>query len=188
MEKEAESVIIGNSKLRLYGTLLANVRRDGRYHDIKSLVQPDDPDVREVARILHQTGNFIEAAQEFVNAFTEYETEEGDYWCTPAETLAARKGDCDDKAILLVSILRNYLPQDQVYCAFGMWYYKDKLDGHMWVITDGNDGQDRILESTAGAGKITRGRYILHGMFNDQLAFCTNNGLKEFALKPVIIV
>jgi predicted transglutaminase-like cysteine proteinase len=43
-----------------------------------------------------------------------------DYWQTPAETLALKAGDCEDFAILLVSMMRAYgAPKDQVYVAVG---------------------------------------------------------------------
>jgi predicted transglutaminase-like cysteine proteinase len=43
-----------------------------------------------------------------------------DYWQTPAETLALKAGDCEDFAILMVSLMRAYgVPPDQVYVAVG---------------------------------------------------------------------
>jgi len=41
------------------------------------------------------------------------------------------------------------------------------------------------VEATAGPEKPSRGKYILHGMFNDTYAFSTDVGLREFDLKPV---
>ena len=181
----AISIVAGNSKLKRYNDLLADVRRDGKYHSIRSLVQPNDPEVRDIARVLVQAPDFIAVAQEFVNSFTTYRTEVGDYWREPSETLAARAGDCDDLAILLCSILRNYMPPDNVYCAFGLWTIGGKPSGHMWVITEGGDGEDRILEATAGPGRPTKGKYVIHCMFNDEYAFATDIGLQEFDLKPV---
>lgn len=185
METEDRLVAVEAGKLRLYKELLANVRHDERYHPIKSLVQPDDPLVRDVARVLVQANDFIAAAQQFVDSFTTYQTEEGDYWTTPAEVLSARAGDCDDKAILLCSILRNYIPADQVFCAFGLWQLDGDLSGHMYVVTEGENGQDHIIESTAGPEKKTRGKYVLHGMFNDKYAFATDIGIREFDLKNI---
>jgi predicted transglutaminase-like cysteine proteinase len=43
-----------------------------------------------------------------------------DYWQTSAETLALKAGDCEDFAILTVSLLRAYgVPSDKVYAAVG---------------------------------------------------------------------
>jgi hypothetical protein len=187
MPSDAVSVIVGGNQIRLYEQLLANVRYDDRYHNVKDLVQPDDPEVRDLARVLVQANDFISAAQEFVNSFTLYETEVGDYWTEPRELLEAQAGDCDDKAILLCSILRNYLPPDQVYCAFGLWAIDGETTGHMWVVTEGEDGEDRIIEATAGPERKTRGKYVLHGIFNDKYAFSTDIGLREFDMKTVEI-
>lgn len=181
----AISIVVGDSKLRQFDDLLANVRYDGKYHSIRSLVQPDDPEVKEVAAVLAQSLDFISAAREFVNSFTTYRIEVGDYWATPREVLAARAGDCDDLGILLCSLLRAAIPEDRVYCAFGLWTLGGKTEGHMWVITDGEDGEDRILEATAPPSKRSRGTYVLHGIFNDRYAFSTDIGLREFDLKPV---
>ena len=185
VKDEAISIVAGDSKLQQYNDLLADVRHDQKYHSIRSLVQPNDPEVRDVARVLVQAPDFIAAAQEFVNSFTTYRSEVGDYWTTPVETLSARAGDCDDKAILLCSILRNYIPPGKVYCAFGLWRAGKEATGHMWLVTESENGEDRIVEATAGPEKPTKGKYILHGMFNDTYAFSTDVGLHEFDLKPV---
>ena len=181
----AISIVADHGRFSEFYELMAKVRHDGKYHSIKSLVQPDDPTVREVARVLVQADDFIKAAQEFVDSFTTYQREVGDYWTTPSEILAARAGDCDDKAILLVSILRNYLPADQVYCGFGLWDLDGEITGHMYVVIGGADGEDRIIEATAGPERKTRGKYILHGMFNDKYAFSTEIGIREFDLKTI---
>ena len=182
----AISVVAGDSKIKRYDDLLADVRHDQKHHSIRSLVQIDDPEVRDIARVLVQASDFISAAQEFVNSFTSYGSEVGDFWRTPSETLEKRTAvDCDDSAILLCSILRNYIPPDQVYCAFGLWAMGGKTDGHMFVVTKGEGGEDRILESTAPPGKVTKGKYVIYGMFNDCYCFSTDIGLKEFDLKAV---
>ena len=185
VKNEEISIIAGTGQIKQYKDLLANVRHDGNYHSIKGLVQLDDPEVRELARVLVQTEDFIGAAQEFVNSFTTYKSEVGDYWATPGELLERQAGDCDDKTILLCSILRNYIPPDQVYCAFGLWLLDGETTGHMYVVIEGEDGEDRILEATAGPERKTRGKYVLHGMFNDKYAFSTDIGLREFDLKTV---
>ena len=184
VENGAVSVVAGLDTFRRYGNLLAEVRHDYQYHPISALVQPDDPEVREVARVLVKAPDFIDAAQEFVKSFTSYKREKGDYWATPAEVLAARAGDCDCKAILLCSILRNYIPAEKVYCAFGMWKVRGETTGHMWVVEEGDGSEDRIIEATAGPDFTNKGRYTIHGIFNDQYAFATDIGLREFDLKP----
>ncbi len=186
MKNGAISIVAGDSKIKRYDDLLADVRHDQKHHSIRSLVQVDDQEVRDIARVLVQASDFVNATQEFVNSFTTYGSEVGDFWRTPSETLEKRAGvDCDDSAILLCSILRNYIPPDQVYCAFGLWAMGGKTDGHMWVVTEGEGGEDRILESTAPPGKSLKGKYVIYGMFNDKYCFSTDIGLREFDLKQV---
>jgi hypothetical protein len=174
--------------LELYSDLLADVRYDNRYHSIRGLVQPDEPTVVEIARVLVQAPDFISAAQDFVDSFTTYQREIGDYWATPGETLARAEGDdglaygdCDDKAILLCSILRNYIPPDKVFCAFGMW----KGEGHMWVVAEGEGEEDRIVEATASSDKSIKDNYNLMAIFNDRYAFATDEAIRHFALRKV---
>lgn len=200
--------------LQRYNDLLAKVRGNDKYHPIRELVQPDDPDVKAVAEVLMKSKDFIGACQDFVTSFTTYKREIGDYWATPAETMLprcsvcgstelvsldgtdekysckcgwegkpTRSGDCDDKAILLVSLLRNQLPPDSVYCAIGI-HRDGHAEGHMWVIVGGN-GDDRIIEATAGSDSAIRGNYDVMAFFNDAYTFAYPEGLREFNLEPV---
>ena len=180
-----KSSIVGNGIFSQYKDILAKVRGDGKYHSVLKLVQPDDPDVRDIARALVEAPNFISAAQEFVHTFTSYAGEQGDYWAIPAEMLASRHGDCDDSSILLCSILRNFIPADQVYCAFGIWNEGGRPEGHMWVITGGTNGEDQIIESTASYRRPNKGSYVIYGIFNDINAFVTDIGIREFEMKVV---
>jgi hypothetical protein len=171
-------------ELKRYKDLRADVRYDRQYYSIRELVQPNDPLVQEIARVLVQAPDFVRAAQEFVNTFTTYRHEEGDYWATPGEVLVERAGDCDDKAILLASILRNYLPPNQVFCAVGLWGQNGKAEGHMWVVTGDEIREDRVVESTASPDKPPKGKYTLEAIFNDTYCFATDVGLREFDLRP----
>ena len=166
-----------------YEDLLANVRYDGRFHSIRDLVQPHDPLVMELADVLIQDPNFIEIAQAFVDGFTTYQEEIGDYWAQPFETLALEAGDCDDKAILLCSILRNYMPAEKVFCAIGTWRHNGDEEGHMWVVTEGNR-KDRTIEATAPPGRTPSGTYRLSAIFNDEYAFAFPGAMQEFGLLP----
>lgn len=51
-----------------------------------------------------------------------------DFWNFPSETLRDMIGDCDDKAILLTSLLRRAFSLRQVYCTVGVM----NGIGHMW--------------------------------------------------------
>lgn len=171
--------------LERYQDLLANVRHDGEFHSITDLVRPDDFEVQQVAGVLVQADDFVTAAQEFVHSFTTYRREIGDYWTTPEEILLARAGDCDDKAILLVSILRNYIQGDKVFAAFGHWSLNGKKDGHMWVVLDDGGLEDKIVEATASPSTPLRGRYNVEAIFNDRYAFSYPEGIRNFNLLPV---
>lgn len=173
-------------ELRRYQDIMANVRHDNEYHSITSLVQPDDPEVKKIAQVLMQADDFVKAAQEFVNSFTTYRKEVGDYWTTPVEILAEQAGDCDDKAILLTSILRNGLPADKVFCAFGHWSKNGAKEGHMWVALEGTEEADKIIEATAGPNAPLRGHYTTEALFNDRYAFSYPSGIKNFNLLPVV--
>lgn len=169
--------------LELYSDLLANVRYDGKYHSIKALVQPNDPTVREIAEILHRAPDFVAAAQDFVDSFTTYEQEIDDYWATPGEVLEAEAGDCDCKAILLLSILRNFIPAERVFAAFGN--LRNGSDtGHMWIETDGIL-MPEIIEATTHSKQQLKGSYDYLAIFNDKYAFASPQGIKEFDLEPV---
>ncbi len=95
--------------------------------------------------------------------------------------------NCDDKAILLVSLLRNKLSAKQVYCAFGYWGKGSSREGHMWVVMEGAGGADRIIESTAVPGAPQKGQYFLEAMFNDKFAFSYPAGIKNFNLLPIAV-
>lgn len=53
-----------------------------------------------------------------------------DHWGFPAETLALGMGDCDDAAVLLASLLRNFLPEERVFATVGLF---GRWGGHVWV-------------------------------------------------------
>ena len=184
-EPSARRLLAGNgsaqvNSLKQYYDLKADVRH-GEYHSIRQLVQPDQPEVRELARVLVQADDFVAASQDFIDSFTTYQRQIGDYWAMPSETLEARAGDCDDKAILLCSILRNYMPAEDVFCAVGT----QDGEGHMWVVMANSNGEDRIVEATAPSSKPVKDNYRLYAIFNDQYAFSYPEGIREFCLKPV---
>lgn len=172
-------------QLQRYRDLLASVRHDGNFHSIMGLVQPDDLEVRNIAKVLLESPTFVADCQEFVNSFTTYRREIGDYWAKPGEILYVRSGDCDDKAILLVSLLRNKIPAEKVFCAFGYWSVNGKKDGHMWVVMEGDGVTDRIIEATAGPDDKITGYYTVEAIFNDVYAFAYPSGITNFNLLTV---
>ena len=63
-----------------------------------------------------------------------------DFWAFPSETLTTKIGDCDDKSILLVSLLRRY--NVWAYATVGTF----QGAGHMWVVAG---RRNKVLETTA---------------------------------------
>lgn len=68
-----------------------------------------------------------------------------DWWGLPAETISTGSEDCDGRAFLLVSLLRNFLPEDKVFAVLGN-LAKDGASGHAWVTV--SRGNWHILETT----------------------------------------
>jgi len=173
--------------LELYPDLLANVRHDGLYHSIKVLFQPHDPDVQVIAALLKQAPDFVTACHQFVDNFTTYRREIGDYWEIPAEVIAEEAADCDGKAIFLLSLLRTKIAPEDVFAAFGIWQ-NGRSEGHMWVLMNGSKF-DKILESTTGPRSPLHGQYHLMAMFNDIYTFATPQAIREFDLKvPELVI
>ena len=97
-----------------------------------------------------------------------------DYWQTPTETLALQAGDCEDFAILMVSMLRAYgVPQDQVYAAVGddankNWhaFVVERYSYGVWVEIDPENVDDAVL-----LGGDTALPLDISYCFNDQGGF-----------------
>lgn len=89
-----------------------------------------------------------------------YKSDDGEFWYFPDETLARRAADCDDSAILLCSLLRNFYPPDRVYVVAGTY----RGLGHAWVELDG-----QILETTYTFAHEVPDPQNYHGLvkFND---------------------
>lgn len=174
---------------KAYSDLMADVRYDNRLHSIRSLVQPGDPTVKKVADILVNAPDFVAAAQDFVNSFTRYAHEPGDYWSIPDEALSHEltrfRSDCDCKSILLCSILRNYIDPENVFCVVGKHLDSTGEYGHMWVVTQNPDGSDRLVEATAPSSHRLSGRYKTYALFNDQYCLASLEGIEEFGLFPL---
>ncbi|GAI87262.1 unnamed protein product [marine sediment metagenome] len=83
------------------GQYLVSVRYPGQWHDIRSFVQPDNPDVLAV---YSQIGPDYWALYDFVCRNIDYRRDIGEFWMTPSETLRGA-GDCEDCANLLTSLL-----------------------------------------------------------------------------------
>lgn len=96
-----------------------------------------------------------------------------DLWNMPSLTAKVKIGNCANKAFLLTSLLRNFLPPEEVYCVLGN-LYNGKPGGHAWVEVKKN-GQFYVLESTQPESPIVPAsdmdRYEEVHYFNDQDIF-----------------
>lgn len=73
----------------------------------------DVQDVRNV--VLRYKPPVTAKVDKWVNYAIEYRADEGDHWQDPATTLATRKGDCEDIALLKRAIILRTLPEDHVF-------------------------------------------------------------------------
>jgi len=112
------------------GEYLVNVR--GQWQDLRDFIQPSDPDV---LAIYSKIGPNYWALYDYVCQNISYRLDAGEYWQVPYETLGGH-GDCEDTAILLTSLLRNFT---QAHVAVGMY----RGYGHAWCQRAG-----QILETT----------------------------------------
>ncbi len=86
-----------------------------------------------------------------------------DFWNFPSETLRDRVGDCDDKAILLCSLLRATAHGRQAYVTVGT----HRGHGHMWVTLLGKDAF--VLETTRPSPvQVEAPLYVPWFRFNDE--------------------
>jgi hypothetical protein len=129
-----------------------------------------------------ELGGYWKTPVEFAEDFLTHQDDLGDYWSKPAETLDRRVADCDCFSILLCSILRNFIDADSVFCVLGYLDPAQKNSGHMWVVTIDKEGKQRIVESTLPSNIPTHGVYEVEALFNDQYAFATDKGIKDFGL------
>ena len=140
------------------GQYLVAVRGSGQYFDIRDFIQPFNPGVVAIAQ---EIGPDVNEQLDWVCRNIEYLGEAMEYWRFPAETLAGQ-GDCEDTAILLTSMLRNFYPADIVSCVIGEY----SGYGHAWCQFD-----HYVLETTLSrAGSVNKQDYIPHAAFNDLVA------------------
>jgi len=153
-----------SSHFRQVNDVLGKVRKDNELYSLKGFIIPNEKLIKDLAHTLYQNGNFIKDAQDFVHNQVKYKYDKGDFWQFPLETLDSGRGDCEDMALLLCSILRCYIPAEEVYCVAGNW----KGDGHCWVVA----GEPwNIIETTANSRKSVGGGYEPEVFFNDMLVW-----------------
>jgi len=115
------------------GRYLVAVRYPGEWREIREFVQPDNPDV---IACYSQIGPDVWSCLDFVCRNISYRRDIGEFWQFPSETLEG-EGDCEDSAILLTSLLKNFTNAYVVLGEYQGW-------GHAWGTTEGGE----ILETT----------------------------------------
>ena len=133
---------------------LVSVRYPGQWHDIRSFVQPDNP---EVIAVYSQFGPDYWSLYDVVCRNINYRRDVGEFWQTPSETLRGY-GDCEDSSNLLTSLLRaGRMP---AYTVLGSY----KGYGHAWSELNG-----QILESTYTQARPTFDleHYQPYSLFNE---------------------
>lgn len=174
-------------------------------NDIRQLIleQKGDPDFFTSRR----PGSFDYRAaiiSEFVSKHIRYERDDKiDPWQYPEETLALKNGDCEDRALLLASLMlaSGISPYNVRVCLGKMRLYfhapKKPLDcDHVWVMYKSETGQWQVVEPANAkkhnvkdkpADMPVQAEYIPYFMFNDthlwQVRRHTPYDAKQMALK-----
>jgi len=135
------------------GQYLVSVRFPGEWDDIRSFVQPSNPDVLAV---YSEIGPDPWALYDFVCRNITYRRDIGEFWLTPSETLKGY-ADCEDTSILLTSLLRNFT---NAHVALGSF----QGYGHAWCQLNGE-----ILETTYTSARPVSDPqdYCPYCMFNE---------------------
>ena len=131
---------------------LVSVRYPGQRHDLREFVQPDNPDVLAV---YHQYGPDPWPLYDFVCRNIDYRRDWGEFWQTPSETLASKRGDCEDTSLLLCSLLQN------AHVALGSY----RGYGHAWC-----EHRGQLMETTFTSARPVPDPedYCPYVIFNDQ--------------------
>ncbi len=143
-------------------------REPGVALDVRKFVQPGDPVVQQLAgAIAGASGTldaFVHSCLNWVRSNISYiQQQSGDFWQFPSETLATRTGDCEDASILLCSMLRTRMSENDAFVTVGRF----ASYGHAWV-----QCREVVLEAVADGGSgiyLEVEPYIPYLRFNDKL-------------------
>jgi len=138
------------------GQYLVQVRYPLQWHDIRAVVQPDNPDVVAVySQIGHDPWNLYD----FVCRNIDYRRDVGEFWAFPSEVLAREEADCEDTSNLLTSLLR--CGGINAYTVIGDY----QGYGHAWV---DRGGQTYETTYTRAQPVPDPEHYIPYCLFNDR--------------------
>ena len=131
---------------------LVSVRYPGQWHDLREFVQPSNPDI---ITTLSQIGTDPWSLYDFVCRDIDYRRDWGEFWQTPSETLASKRGDCEDTSLLLCSLLQN------AHVALGSY----RGYGHAWC-----EHRGQMMETTFTSARPVPDPedYCPYVLFSDQ--------------------
>ncbi|MBA7645128.1 hypothetical protein ES703_52881 [subsurface metagenome] len=130
----AQTFVSGRRAFYQDGQYLVNVRYPGQFNDIRSFVQPDNPDVMAICS---RIGPDPRGLYDFVCRNIDYRRDIGEFWAFPSEVLAKGTADCEDTSNLLTSLL--LCGGNNAYTVLGEY----QGYGHAWCQLNGE-----ILETT----------------------------------------
>jgi len=138
------------------GLYYVAVRNPGEWHEIREFIQPGNPDI---IAFYSQIGSDVWSCLDFVCRNISYRRDIGEFWQLPSETIATGQGDCEDSAILLTSLLKNFTNAYVVLGSLQGW-------GHAW----GASKEGEILETTDARATIVPDpeNYHPYFYFSDQ--------------------
>ncbi|MBA7499974.1 hypothetical protein ES704_02726 [subsurface metagenome] len=138
------------------GLYYVAVRNPGEWHEIREFIQPGNP---HLIAFYSQIGSDVWSCLDFVCRNISYRRDIGEFWQLPSETIATGQGDCEDSAILLTSLLKNFTNAYVVLGSLQGW-------GHAW----GASKEGEILETTYARAMIVPDpeNYHPYVYFSDQ--------------------
>ncbi len=138
------------------GLYYVAVRNPGEWHEIREFIQPGNP---HLIAFYSQIGSDVWSCLDFVCRNISYRRDIGEFWQLPSETIATGQGDCEDSAILLTSLLKNFTNAYVVLGSLQGW-------GHAWAASE----EGEILETTYTRATIVPDpeNYCPYVYFSDQ--------------------
>lgn len=135
------------------------------------LVMPHDPLVVALADNLQTPLRMSNWVFAMVEEAPDESIGYADYWQSARETLGRMAGDCEDKAILLVSLLRaGNFSEGKVFVVMGKIHIGGERRGHAWVVLYDGDGKPWYLDPALGISMSdTYFDFTVAGQFNDRV-------------------
>ncbi len=118
-------------------------------------VQPENSAVQSLAGQLGTVEDCYYWVARNIKYVPDYSLGVSEYWQYPSQTIQRRKGDCEDFAILLCSLIRaNGTPAEDIRVVAGLVPSDGEIAGHAWV-------ELRYLGRWLPLESATRGRRAL---------------------------